>query len=75
MQHQLLERLQVIESKEETCKNARYEQTTLENFRYMLDSKIKSLQDKKAEMIEKIRNRESDLKNMFNQLIKESQEN
>jgi len=29
MQNQLLERLQVIESKEETCKNARYEQTTL----------------------------------------------
>jgi hypothetical protein len=66
MQHQLLERLQVIESKEETCKNARYEQTTLENFRYMLDSKIQSLEEKKAEMIEKIRNRESDLKNMFN---------
>lgn len=47
MQHQLLERLQVIESKEETCKNARYEQTTLENFRYMLDSKIQSLEEKK----------------------------
>jgi len=73
MQHQLLERLQVIESKEETCKNARYEQTTLENFRYMLDSKIQSLEEKKAEMIEKIRNRESDLKNMFNELIKESE--
>ena len=75
MQHQLLERLQVIESKEETCKNARYEQTTLENFRYMLDSKIQSLEEKKSEMVSKIKNRESDLKNMFNELIKESEEN
>lgn len=75
MQHQLLERLQVIESKEETCKNARYEQTTLENFRYMLDNKIQSLEEKKAEMISKIRSRETDLKNMFNELIKESEEN
>lgn len=75
MQHQLLERLQVIESKEETCKNARYEQTTLENFRYMLDNKIQSLEEKKAEMIAKIRSRETDLKNMFNELIKESEEN
>jgi hypothetical protein len=41
----------------------------------MLDSKIQSLEEKKAEMIEKIRNRETDLKNMFNELIKESEEN
>lgn len=43
MQHQLLERLQVIDSKEETCKQAKDEQINLENFRYMLDQKIKSL--------------------------------
>jgi len=41
----------------------------------MLDSKIQSLEEKKAEMIDKIKNRESDLKNMFNELIKESEEN
>lgn len=41
----------------------------------MLDSKIQSLEEKKSEMIEKIRNRESDLKNMFNELIRESEEN
>lgn len=41
----------------------------------MLDNKIQSLEEKKAEMIEKIRNRENDLKNMFNELIKESEEN
>ncbi len=41
----------------------------------MLDNKIQSLEEKKAEMIEKIRSREMDLKNMFNELIKESEEN
>lgn len=32
----------------------------------MLDSKIQSLEEKKLQMIEKIKSRESDLKNMFN---------
>lgn len=41
----------------------------------MLDSKIQSLEQKKKEMIDKIKSRETDLKNMFNQLIKESEEN
>lgn len=41
----------------------------------MLDNKIQSLEEKKAEMIAKIRSRETDLKNMFNELIKESEEN
>lgn len=36
-QHQLLERIQVIESKDETCREARDEQINLENFRYLLD--------------------------------------
>lgn len=39
----------------------------------MLDSKIQSLEEKKMEMIEKIKSRESDLKNMFTELIKESE--
>ncbi len=41
----------------------------------MLDSEIQSLEEKKAEMIEKIRNRETDLKKMFNELIKKIEEN
>jgi len=41
----------------------------------MLDSKIESLEKKKMEMINKIKSRENDLKNMFNELIKESEEN
>ena len=75
MEHQLLERLQVFDSKEETCKSAKDEQINLENFRYMLDQKIKSLQTEKTELLDKINNKETNLKKMFNELIKESGEN
>jgi hypothetical protein len=75
MQHQLLERLQVIDSKEETCKNARYEQATLENFRYILDSKIESLEERKKLMMQKIEEKENDLKRMLSELVKESEGN
>lgn len=43
MQEQLLEREQVVFSKDETIKNAKDEEINLENFRFMLDQKIKSL--------------------------------
>ena len=33
------------------------------------------IREKKMEMIDKIKSRETDLKNMFNELIKESEEN
>ncbi|EAR86922.2 WD domain, G-beta repeat protein (macronuclear) [Tetrahymena thermophila SB210] len=75
MQHQLLERLQVIDSKEETCKQAKDEQINLENFRYMLNQKKKSLQNEKGNLLDKITNKEKNLKNMFNELIKESNQN
>lgn len=39
--------MQVIDSKEEACKISRDEQINLENFRYMLDQKIKNLSNKK----------------------------
>jgi hypothetical protein len=41
----------------------------------MLDSKIESLEGKKKQMMDKIAARESDLKNMFNELIRESEDN
>jgi len=75
MQHQLLERLQVIDSKEETCKAAKEEQINLENFRFMLDEKIKNLQVQKQDLTDKINMKEKNLKNMFNELIKETQQN
>jgi cilia- and flagella-associated protein 57 len=75
IKHQLVERLQVIESKEETCKAARDEQINLENFRYMLDQKIKMLQNEKTQILAKIAEKEKNLKNMFNELIKEANQN
>lgn len=71
----MVERLQVIESKEETCKAARDEQINLENFRYMLDQKIKMLQNEKTQILAKIAEKEKNLKNMFNELIKEANQN
>lgn len=58
MQEQLLEREEVILSKEETCKAARDEQINLENFRYLLDQKIKTLSNEKEGMLEKIASQE-----------------
>ncbi len=41
----------------------------------MLDQKIKMLQNDKKKMLGKINEKELSLKNMFNELIKESNEN
>jgi hypothetical protein len=69
-QEQLLEREQVVFSKDETIKNARDEQINLENFRFMLDQKIKSLTANKQTLIEEIDSREKILRDMFNELIR-----
>lgn len=74
-QEQLLEREQVVFSKDETIKNARDEQINLENFRFMLDQKIKSLTANKQTLIEEIDSREKILRDMFNELIRQSQMN
>lgn len=41
----------------------------------MLDQKIKSLQTEKQQLLEKINSKEINLKSMFNELIKESNQN
>jgi hypothetical protein len=75
IQEQLLEREQVVFSKDETIKMARDEQINLENFQFMLDQKIKSLKSNKAKLNEEIDSREKILRDMFNELIKQSQTN
>jgi hypothetical protein len=75
MQEQLLEREEVILSKEETCKAARDEQINLENFRYLLDQKIKTLTNEKEAMLERISTQERLLKDTFQELIEESNKN
>lgn len=54
MQEQLLEREDVILAKEETCKASRDEQINLENFRYLLDQKIKMLTNEKKVILDNI---------------------
>jgi hypothetical protein len=75
IQEQLLEREQVVFSKDETIKMARDEQINLENFQFMLDQKIKSLKSNKSKLNEEIDSREKILRDMFNELIKQSQTN
>ena len=55
-----MEREDVILSKEETCKAARDEQINLENFRYLLDQKIKTLTNEKQIILERISEQEVD---------------
>lgn len=55
----------MIESKEETCREARDEQINLENFRYLLDQKIKMLQNEKTQILAKLKEKEANLKQMF----------
>jgi len=75
MQEQLLEREDVIISKEETCKAARDEQINLENFRYLLDQKIKTLTSEKGVILDRIGEQERILKDTFQELIRESNKN
>lgn len=75
IQEQLLEREQVVFSKDETIKMARDEQINLENFQFMLDQKIKSLKSNKSKLNEEIDSKEKILRDMFNELIKQSQAN
>ena len=50
MQEQLGEREDVIKSKEKSIKDLRNVNTHLENFRFVLDHKIRSLKDEKLPM-------------------------
>lgn len=75
MEEQLIEREEVILSKEETCKAAKDEQLNLENFRYLLDQKIKTLSSDKHELLQQIDRQERHLKETFQELVKESNKN
>ncbi|EGR28426.1 WD repeat protein [Ichthyophthirius multifiliis] len=75
LQHQLLERLQVIDYKDENCKNAKDEQINLENFRYMLKQKETKLQIQKGNLQEKVKNKHNLAKNMLQELLQESKKN
>lgn len=70
-----MERLQVIEFKEEACREGREYQRNLENFKYVLDDKIGGLQKDKQRILANIHDKEQELEKMFTELIEESTRN
>ena len=75
MQEQLLEKEQVILNKEDTIKSSLEIQKSIENFRYILEDKIKNFQNEKKRMMKKIKNKEHDLSNLFSELLEQSKFN
>ena len=65
MQEQLLEKEQVILNKENTIKASIEVQKSLENFRYILEDKIKNFQSEKETFLDKIKLKEQNMKNLF----------
>ena len=72
MQEQLLEKEQVLMNKENTIKSSIDVQKSLENFRYILEHKIKEFEGEKDELLEKIKIKEENLKNLFKELLEQS---
>lgn len=73
MQEQLGEREDVIKNKEKSIKDLRNVNTHLENFRFVLDHKIRSLKDEKLPMEQQIANLEKHIKQMYQELLDESE--
>ena len=65
------EREEVIKTKEKSIKDLRSINTHLENFRFVLDHKIRSLKDEKLPMEEQIANLEKHIKQMYQELLDE----
>ncbi len=65
MQEQLGEREDVIKSKEKSIKDLRGINGHLENVRFVLDHKIRSLKDEKIPMEAQIKNLENHIKQMY----------
>jgi chromosome segregation ATPase len=72
MQEQLGEREEVIKTKEKTVKELRNINSHLENFRFVIDHKIRSLKDEKIPMEQQIKNLEQHIKQMYQELLEES---
>lgn len=65
------EREDVIKQKEKSIKDLRNINTHLENFRFVLDHKIRSLKDEKIPMEQQIKNLEKHIKDMYTELLEE----
>ena len=71
MQEQLVEREDVIKKKENTIKELRSFNIHLQNFRFVLDQKIKALKDDRGPMGEQMLNLQSHIRNMYSELLEE----
>jgi WD40 repeat protein len=71
MQDQLVEREDVIKKKENTIKELRSFNIHLQNFRFVLDQKIKALKDDRGPMGEQMTNLQGHIRNMYSELLEE----
>lgn len=73
VEEQLKQKEIIIHEKEKEIQNLRNANTHLENFRFVLDHKIISLQDEKVPMDMQKKNLEDQVKEMYQELEKESE--
>ena len=71
MQEQLVEREDVIKKKENTIKELRSFNIHLQNFRFVLDQKIKALKDDRGPMGEQMVNLQRHIRDMYSELLEE----
>lgn len=75
MEEQLLEKEQVLMHKEGAVKSALDVQKSLENFRYILEHKIKEFEGEKEGLVAKVKSKETALKSLFAELVQQSELN
>ena len=75
MEEQLLEKEQVLMHKDGATKAALDVQKSLENFRYILEHKIKEFEGDKEGMVSKVQDKEAALKRLFEELVQQSELN
>lgn len=71
MQEQVTEREEVIKKKESTIKELRSFNIHLQNFRFVLDQKIKSLKEDRGPMSEQLTTLQGHIRNMYAELLEE----
>ena len=70
-QEQMMEREEVIKKKETTIKELRSFNIHLQNFRYVLDEKIKELKDDRGPLGAQLLNLQEQIRNMYGELLDE----
>lgn len=71
----MIEKQNIIKEKEKNIKELKNYSEHLENFKFVLNHKIKTLKDEKAPMEEKVKELESYVRKMYNELAEETAKN